>query len=59
MWQFWDSEMLQERLSNASATLQKRSTSDLHRLLIVFIQHGEFHAEQAGCCGALVPRVQA
>jgi hypothetical protein len=37
MWQFWASETLQKRLSNASVTLQKRCTSFLHALLDVFI----------------------
>jgi hypothetical protein len=40
MWQFWASEMLQKRLSNASVTVQNRSTDALHILLDVFVDHG-------------------
>jgi hypothetical protein len=60
MWQFWASEMLQERLSNASVTLQKRSTSSLNLFLydIVFIHCGRFHGQWARRCGALLARVR-
>jgi hypothetical protein len=54
MWQFWASETLQKRLSNASITLQKRSTSGLHVLLDVFIHCGRFHGQWARRCGALL-----
>ncbi len=57
MWQFWASETLQKRLSNASVTLQKRSTSGLHVLLDVFIHCGRFHGQGARRCGALLARV--
>ncbi len=58
MWQFWASETLQKRLSNASVTLQKRSTSGLHVLLDVFIHCGRFHGQWARRCGALLARVR-
>jgi hypothetical protein len=44
----WASETLQRRLSNASVTLQKRSTSGLHLLLDVFIHCGGFHGSVPG-----------
>jgi hypothetical protein len=43
MWQLWASETLHERMSNASVTLQKRSTRGLHLLLDVIIHFGRFH----------------
>jgi hypothetical protein len=58
MWQFWVSETLQKRLSNASVTLQKRSTSGLYLLLDVFIHCGSFHGKWARHCGALLARVR-
>ena len=58
MWQFWASETLQKRLSNASVTLQKRPTSGLHVLLDVFIHCGRFHGHWARRCGALLARVR-
>jgi hypothetical protein len=58
MWQFWASETLQKRLSNASVTLQKRSTSGLHVLLDMFIHCGRFHGQWARRCGALLARVR-
>ena len=58
MWQFWASETLQKRLSNASVTLQKRPTSGLHVLLDVFIHCGRFHGQWARRCGALLARVR-
>ena len=58
MWQFWASETLQKRLSNASVTLQKRSTRGLHLLLDVFIHCGTFHGQWARHCGALLVRVR-
>jgi hypothetical protein len=58
MWQFWASETLQKRLSNASVTLQKRSTSGLHILLDVFVHCGGFHGQWARRCGALLARVR-
>jgi hypothetical protein len=48
MWQFWVSETLQKRLSNASVTLQKRSTSILDVVLDVFIHVGGFMASGQG-----------
>jgi hypothetical protein len=45
MWQFWATETLQKRLSNASGMLQQRSTSGLHLLLDVLIYCGSFHGE--------------
>jgi hypothetical protein len=53
MWQFWASETLQKCLSNASVTLQERSTSGLHLLLYVFIHCGGFHGQWARRCGVL------
>jgi hypothetical protein len=47
-----------KRSSNASVTLQKRSTSGLHLLLDVFIHYGGFHGQWARCCGALLARVR-
>jgi hypothetical protein len=58
MWQFRASETLQKRLSNASVTLQKRSTSGLYVLLDVFIHCGRFHGQWARRCGALLARVR-
>ena len=58
MWQFWASETLQKRLSNAPITLQKRSISGLHVLLDVFIHCGRFHGQGARRCGALLARVR-
>ena len=58
MWQFWASETLQKRLSNASMALQKRSTSGLHVLLDVCIHCGRFHGQGARRCGALLARVR-
>jgi hypothetical protein len=54
--QFWASETLQKRLSNASVTVQKRSTSRLHLLLDVLIYHGRFHGQWGRCCGAVLNR---
>ena len=56
--QFWASETLQKRLSNASVTLQKHSTSGLHFLLGVFIHRGRFRGQRARCCGALLACVR-
>jgi hypothetical protein len=47
MWQFWASETLQKRLSNASVALQKRLTSILHVHLDVFIHCERFHGHGA------------
>ena len=56
MWQFWASETLQKQLINASATLQKRSTSGLYLLLDVYMHYGSFHGRWARRCGALLAR---
>jgi hypothetical protein len=56
---FCASETLQKRSGDASVTLQKRSTSGLHRFLDVFIHHRRFHGQWARCCGALLARVRA
>jgi hypothetical protein len=53
MWQFWASEALQERLSNAALTLQKRLTSGPHILLDMFTHRDRFHGQWLRCCGAL------
>jgi hypothetical protein len=58
MWQFWASETLQKRLSNASVTLQRRSTSGLHVLLDMFIYCGRFYGQGARRCGTLLARVR-
>ena len=58
MWQFWASETPPKRLSNASVTLQKRSTSGLHVLLDVFIHCGRFHGQWTRRYGALLARVR-
>ena len=58
MWQFWASETLQKRSSNASVTLQQRLTSGLHIFLGVFIHRERFHGERARCYGALLARVR-
>ena len=58
MWQFWASERLQERLSNASVTLQERPTSGLQVLLDVSIHCGRFHGQLVRRCGALLARVR-
>jgi hypothetical protein len=58
MWQFWASETLQERLSNASVTLQKRPTSGLQVLLDVSIHCWRFHGQGVRRCGALLSRVR-
>ena len=58
MWQFWASETLQKRSSNASVTLQKCSTSGLHILLDVFIHGGGFYGQWARRYGALLARVR-
>jgi hypothetical protein len=58
VWQFWASETLQKRLSNASVTLQKRLTSGLHALLDMFIHCGRFHGQWTRRCGALLARVR-
>jgi hypothetical protein len=52
IWQFWASETLQKRSSNASVMLQKCSTSGLHVLLDVFIHCGRFHGHWARRFGA-------
>ena len=52
------SETLQKRLSNASVTLQKRSTRGLHLLLDVLIHYGRFHGQWERRCGALLARVR-
>jgi hypothetical protein len=53
MLQFGASETLQERFSNASVTLQKRSTSGKHVLLDVFIHCGRFHDQWARRVGTV------
>jgi hypothetical protein len=58
MWQLWVLETLQKRLSNASITLQKRSTIGLHVLLDVFIHCGRLHGQGGRRCGALLARVR-
>ena len=47
-----------QRLSNASVTLQKRSTHGLYLLIDVFIHFGRFHGQWARRCGALLARVR-
>jgi hypothetical protein len=58
MWEFWASETLPGRLSDASVTLQKISTSGPHLLFDAFIHHGRFHGQRARCCGAPLARVR-
>jgi hypothetical protein len=48
----------QKRSSNASVTLQKRSSSGLHLLLGVFIHCGRFHGQWTRRCGALLVRAR-